>query len=117
MKALSLFCLIALSACSYFYDDIFITKNLPKAKLHQKYDAEIKMKEQAIIEDKFSIETDLNKNSGLTLLANQGTTFSHSTTVITGIPQQTGTYNIHISGVARSGLKKFDKIFILIVEK
>lgn len=117
MKAFSLFCLIALSACSYFYDDIFITKDLPKAKLHQKYYAEIQMKEQAIIEDKFSIETDLNKDSGLTILANQGTTFAHSTTVITGIPQRTGKYKIQISGVARSGLEKFDKEFILIVEE
>ncbi|RZG77975.1 hypothetical protein EXE10_18540 [Acinetobacter sp. WCHAc060033] len=116
MKFILIFVLI-LSGCSNIQNGIFLTKELPTAKLNQKYYFEIKMKEQGIIQDKFYVETNINKESGLVVVPNQGVNFMHSSTIIEGTPKNVGEYNIHISGVARSGLKKFDKTFILIVNE
>lgn len=109
--------IIFFSGCSDINNEIFITQKIPSAKVNKEYYFEIKMKEQGVIQDKFYVESNIGKESGLTVLSNQGSNFMHSSTIIEGKPKKSGKYNIHISGMARSGLKKFDKNFILIVKE
>ena len=77
------------------------------------------MKDQGIIEDMFYIETDLNSDSGLSILSRQKAdpNFSHSITVVEGKPNKVGLYNINISGITRDGNKRFNKKYIVNIKE
>lgn len=118
MKYLSVFFLL-ISGCSNIHNEVFITKELPKAKVGEKYYAEIRMEERGIIENLFYVDTNINKGMGMEVIPNQNPSinFSHSLTIIKGVPNKSGIYTVNISGVVRGGNKDFDKKYILEVRR
>lgn len=65
--------------------------------------------------DEFHVTTNINDDSGLIVLPNQNDTSerAHTLTVIKATPNKRGTYEIKISGIARSGNKEYEKKFEL----
>ena len=115
MKNFTYIFFLLLMGCSGKYDEIFLTKEIPSGKVNEVYYSEIKMLEQGIIEDEFCVSSNINNDSGLIVLPNQNDTSkrAHTLTIVKGTPKKTGTYEIKISGIARSGNKKYEKKFKL----
>lgn len=108
-----------LFGCSHENKDVFLTKEIPAAKVGSPYYAEIKMKEYRVIEDTFVVASNIDQNSGLIVSSDQGEKqfARHALTKIEGTPTKTGIYKINISGTVRDGLKDFGQDFVLKVEE
>ncbi|MCU4581683.1 hypothetical protein KTJ32_11860 [Acinetobacter gyllenbergii] len=108
-----------LLGCSYENSDVFLTKEIPMAKVGSPYYAEIQMKEYGVIEDTFVVASNIDQNSGLIVSSDQGEKpfAPHALTKIEGTPTKSGIYKINISGTVRDGLKDFDQDFVLKVEE
>lgn len=99
--------------------DIFITNDLPEAKIDQPYSVKILMRPARLDESSFKVETNISLDTGLTVLENQGDfDFPHTTTLVEGKPKIEGKYYIIISGANREASPKyFSKEYELIVTK
>ena len=108
-----------LFGCSLENKDVFLTKEIPAAKVGSPYYTEIKMKEYGVIEDTFVVASNIDQNSGLIVSSGQGEKpfAPHALTKIEGTPTKSGIYKINISGTVRDGLKDFDRDFVLKVEE
>lgn len=88
--------------------DIFITKELPVAKVNQPYLEKIIMQPARLDEASFKVETNISSDTGLSVLENQGDfDFPHTLTIIQGTPKHEGKYYIRISGANREASPKF----------
>lgn len=108
-----------LFGCSDLNKEVFLTKEIPVAKVGSPYYAEIKMKEYRVIEDTFVVKSNIDQNSGLIVSSGHGEKqfAAHALTKIEGTPTRSGLYKINISGTVRDGLKGFNRDFILNVEE
>lgn len=99
--------------------EIFITQELPVAKIDQPYSVKILMRQARLDESSFKVETNISLDTGLTVLENQGDfDFPHTTTLVEGKPKIEGKYYIKISGANREASPKyFSKEYELIVTK
>ena len=102
-------CLFQL-ACTHS-QDIFMTKELPLAKIDQPYSANILMRPTKLDESSFKVETNITPHTGLSVIDHQGDAeFSHTITVVEGMPETEGEYYIRISGAhGEASLKFFPK--------
>ncbi|NNP68890.1 hypothetical protein [Acinetobacter sp. Ac_5812] len=119
MKKILILISLFILGCSNINNNVFLTKEIPVAKVGKPYFAEIKMKEYRVIEDDFLVQSNIDQDSGLVILSDQGEKYfaSHALTIIKGTPRRSGIYNINISGTVRDGLKDFNKDFVLRVEE
>ncbi|MFW2161662.1 hypothetical protein ACG93T_09800 [Acinetobacter beijerinckii] len=118
MKKFVALTFLFLLGCSNINNDVFLTKEIPVAKVGSPYFGEIKMKEYSIIEDTFLVQSNIDQKSGLIVSSDQGEKefAPHALTTIKGTPKRSGIYKINISGTVRDGLKDFNKDFVLKVE-
>ena len=110
-------CLFQL-ACTHS-QDIFMTKELPLAKIDQPYSANILMRPTKLDESSFKVETNISSDIGLIVMENQGDfDFPHTTTLVEGTPKIEGKYYIKISGANREASPKyFSKEYELTIQK
>ena len=105
-------------ACSST-DDIFITDELPEAKIDKPYSVKILMRPARLDESSFKVETNISSDIGLIVMENQGDfDFPHTTTLVEGTPKIDGKYYIKISGANREASPKyFSKEYELTIQK
>lgn len=98
--------------------DIFITKELPVARINQPYSVKILMRPARFDESSFKVETNLSSDVGLSVTENQGDfDFPHTMTLVEGVPKVEGKYYIRISGANREASPKyFSKDYNLIIK-
>lgn len=119
MKLIIVLMLCSLQLACTNVQDIFITKELPVAKVDQSYSVKILMRPAKLDESSLTVETNISSDTGLSVIENQGDfDFPHTSTVVEGIPKIEGKYYIRISGSNREGSPKFfSKEYELIIEK
>ena len=110
-------CLFQL-ACTHS-QDIFMTKELPLAKIDQPYSANILMRPTKLDESSFKVETNMTADTGLRVIDHQGNAeFSHTVIVVEGKPKNCRGI-LYPNQRCQSGSKPkfFSKTYTVMVQK